>query len=217
MQVDLYQDLICPWCLIGRKRFADALAARPGLRLTIRPRPFQLNPAMPRDGMDRQTYLSAKFGGPDRASRIYAIIEETAGREGIALNLGKITRTPNTLSAHVLVDHLGHRGGDALALSQAILEGYFFHTLDIGDDAVLADIARPFGLDRRDVDAALADADAFAQVKASDARARQIGIQAVPSFVFDGRYAVSGAQEAEAFAPLLDLASVEGDLATAKS
>lgn len=215
MLVDLYQDLICPWCLIGRKRFADALAARPGLRLTVRPQPFQLNPAMPRDGMDRQTYLSAKFGGPDRASRIYAIIEETARREGLSLNLGRIERTPNTVSAHVLVQHLAAMGGDALGLSQAFLEGYFFHSLNIGNPAVLTELAAPFGLSPPAVREALADADGFAGVKASDARARQIGIQAVPSFVFDGRYAISGAQEAEAFAPLLDLASVEDDLAEA--
>lgn len=217
MLVDLYQDLICPWCLIGRKRFATAMAGRDGLTVTIRPRPFQLNPAMPRAGMDRQTYLAAKFGGPDRAARIYGIIEDTARREGLALELNRIARTPNTLAGHALVEFLVRTGGDALGLSQRLLEGYFFDLVDIGDIGVLTELTSPFGLTARETHRIAGDPECVGAVKAADARARQIGIQAVPSFVFDGRYAVSGAQEAEAFAPLLDLASVEADLETASS
>lgn len=209
MQIDVYQDLICPWCLIGRKRFGAALEARPDAPVTVVPRPFQLNPSMPQSGMDRQAYLSAKFGGPDRAARIYGMIEETASKEGIRLNLSKVQRTPNTVGAHRIVERAIRDGAPSMDLSQALLGAYFFEGEDIGVPEVLADVAEEFGYSRSETLAYLASNEDAAEVRAADAQARQIGVQAVPCFVFDRRYAVAGAQEPEAFFPMLDMASTE--------
>ena len=98
--IDVFSDPICPWCYIGKKRLDQALAARPDLPIAVRWRAFQLNPDMPRDGMDRQSYLSAKFGGADRASEVYGQIQRVGAQVGIDFQFDKIPRTPSTLNAH---------------------------------------------------------------------------------------------------------------------
>lgn len=206
MRIDIFYDLVCPWCFIGKHRLECALAERPGLRVELRWQPFQLNPAMPRQGMPRGAYLAAKFGGPERAAQIYAVVGEAAAREGLRLALERIERTPNTLDAHRLVRHVTASGGSAAAATEALFRAYFQEGRDIGDPAILAQIGGALGLDAGSVRAYLASEADTAAVAAADAAARQMGIQAVPCFVFDRRYALSGAQEPAAFFPLFDLA-----------
>ena len=205
MRLDIYQDLICPWCFIGKHRLQRALAERPRLPLQIEWIPFQLNPSIPRTGMDRRVYLASKFGGIERARHAYGIIAETAARDGLVMHLDRIKRTPNTLDAHRLVRFATSRGVAAMDAVEWLFRAYFREALDIGDRGILVDLAATMGCDPKEARAHL-DSDAgVAEVSSADAMARQIGIQAVPCFLFDRRYALSGAQDPAAFQPLFDL------------
>ena len=207
MRLEVFFDVICPWCYLGRHRLARALARRPDTALEVRWRPFQLNPGMPSAGMHREAYLSAKFGTPEKAARIYRAAAEALHRDGIPFNFAGIGRTPNTLNAHRLISWAVRQGMPAEAAIDRLFQAYFVEGADIGSPAMLADLASDIGLIAPDVRAYLEttrDADAIA---AQDGRARLLGIDAVPTFVIDRRYAISGAQEPETLLPLLDLAS----------
>jgi predicted DsbA family dithiol-disulfide isomerase len=205
MLVEIFSDLVCPWCYIGKRRLERALEERPGTILQKRWQPFELNPDLPAAGMDRMAYLAAKFGGLERARQIYGVIEETAARDGISLSFGRIRRTPNTLDAHRLV-RFAMRGTNADRLVDLLFEAYFVEGLDIGDRDVLVAKAIEAGLDGAQAARFLERDDETMAVRAIEAGARQMGIQAVPCFVFNRRYALSGAQEPATFLPLLDLA-----------
>lgn len=212
MQIDIFFDLVCPWCFIGKHRMDRALAERPSLPVDLNWQPFQLNPGMPPGGMDRRDYLSAKFGGSGRAAQIYAMVAETAERDGLTLELDAIRRTPNTLDAHRLVRFATRHGRDPAQVAEAIFQAYFQQGRDIGDRNTLADIGGEIGLDRDSVADHLASRTDINHVRSADAAARRMGIQAVPCFVFDRRYALSGAQEPDSFIPMFDLAGAEASL-----
>lgn len=208
MLIEIYSDLICPWCFLGKVRLDRALAERPGVRVDIRWMPFQLNPDLPTDGMDRELYFTAKFGGPERVRQMNAVVEQAAAREGLLLRLDRIRRIPSTLQAHRLV-RFAERFGKATDLTMALYQAYFQQGRNIGDIDMLALIAGERGLDAEEAADYLAGEADMAAVRGSDAQARQLGVQAVPCYIFDRRYALSGAQEHAAFLPMLDLARDE--------
>jgi predicted DsbA family dithiol-disulfide isomerase len=208
MILDVFSDTICPWCYIGKRRLERALEARPQRGLQIRWRAFQLNPGMPAEGMDRKAYIDAKFGGADRARAILDTVRGAGAGEGIAFAFDRIKRTPSTLQSHRLIRFAGGQERQDETL-EALFHAYFLEGRNIGDRAVLADIAEEAGLDRSEAADYLAgDADAEA-VLGEDALARRAGINGVPCFIFNGRFALSGAQEPEAFFQLFDLAREE--------
>lgn len=209
MLLEIFSDLVCPWCYIGRHRLERALAGRPHVVVERRWQPFELNPDLPAVGMDRMAYLSAKFGGVERARQIHSVIEETAARDGLPIALDRIRRTPNTFDAHRLVRLAEHKGL-ADQLTARLFRAYFVEGADIGDHEVLAAAAAEVGLERDEATRHLAEGAEADTVRGAQAVARQLGIQAVPCFVFDRRYALSGAQEPVAFLPFLDLADVKG-------
>ena len=206
MHIDIFSDPICPWCFIGKRRLRRALAARPGLRPTIRWRAFQLNPAMPADGMERQSYLAVKFGNAAEAQRLYATIGQVGAVEGIDFRFDRIRMTPNTVDAHRLVRYAQAFERDD-AVTDALFHAYFLQGRDIGDRRVLAELAQEAGLERTEAEAFLAGGDGADAVRGEDMRARQLGIEGVPCFIVDRRYAISGAQEPEAFFSLFDMVS----------
>jgi predicted DsbA family dithiol-disulfide isomerase len=207
MRLDIYSDTICPWCFVGKRRLERALAARPQPGLQVRWRAFQLNPGMAADGMDRRTYLDLKFGGSERADRIYEAVRQAGRGEGIAFAFDRIRRTPNTLASHRLLRLAS--GSRQSALVEALFTAYFLRGADLGDKRVLADIAVGVGLGRSEVEAFLDSRTETDAVLAEDAQARRQGINGVPCFVFNGRFALSGAQEPEALFQLFDLAREE--------
>lgn len=191
--LDILADPICPWCLIGKRLLENALAARPDHPFAIAWHPFQLNPDMPRQGMDRRAYLEAKFGGKAEAARIYAEIDEKARAAGLELNLAAITRTPNTLDAHRLIHWAGieHKQG---VVVDALFAAYFQDGRDIGDAGVLADIAAAAGMEGDMVARLLAsDADADT-IRDRDAHARGRGVTGVPTFIVAEHHVLIGAQ-----------------------
>jgi predicted DsbA family dithiol-disulfide isomerase len=207
MRIDVYFDTICPWCFIGKRRLERTLAVRPVLGVTIHWHPYQLNPDMPRDGLDWPTYLSLKHGSPTRARQIYDTIAHAGHSERIAFNFDAITRTPNTLDSHRLIRFADRVKSSGLVV-EALFRAYFFDGENIGEPAVLGRVARKCGLDGAAVDAYLASDTDIDEIRSEDLRARRLGIDGVPAFVIGGRYAISGAQEPEALFPLIDLATM---------
>ena len=132
MRLDIFADIICPWCWIGKRRLERALKARPQQGLTTRWRAFQLNPGMPATGMDRREYLAAKFGNDSQAKRIYDVIRAAGESEGLEFNFDKIQQTPNTLRAHRLVRLAQERGkGSQMVEAKAVAEGNFERIRDL--------------------------------------------------------------------------------------
>lgn len=204
MRVDIVSDVICPWCYIGKRRLEKALALRPEVSIDTSWRPFQLNPDIPAEGIDRRAYLAAKFGGSAHAERIYANVTEAGASVGIPFAFDRIRRTPNTRDAHRLIRYATAQ--DRVdAVVEALFQGYFTAGRDIGDRETLAEIAGEAGLDAGETAKWLASPAEVEQVLAEDRSARRLGINAVPCFIFEGQYAVSGAQEPEFFLPVFDL------------
>jgi len=204
MRIDIVADVICPWCFIGKRRLEAALAQRPAIATEITWRPFQLNPDMPAEGMSREAYLAAKFGGQAHAKRINQAVVDAGATIGIPFAFEKVERTPNTLAAHRLI-RFAQRTGRATELVDRLFAGYFIEGRDIGHIDTLASIAGDSGLDATAARDFLAGTSERAEVSADDAGARRLGINAVPCFIFDGQYAISGAQEPPFFFPVFDL------------
>ncbi|MFP4451222.1 MAG: DsbA family oxidoreductase, partial [Rhodosalinus sp.] len=146
VKLDILSDPICPWCYIGKAQLDRALEAEPDHPFQIEWHPFQLNPDMPPEGMDRRAYLEAKFGGQDGAVKVYSQIAEHAEAAGLSIDWSKIERTPNTLDAHRLIGWAGIEGCQT-AVASALFRAYFQDGRDIGDHEVLADIADARGMD----------------------------------------------------------------------
>jgi len=201
LTIDVVSDVVCPWCYIGKRRLEDALAqlreANPDLPVQVRWHPFQLNPDLPPEGKDRRQYLEQKFGGPERAKEIYARVEAAGHTVGIPFAFAAIERQPNTLDAHRLLAWAqSRREGDADALVEQLFRAYFIDGLYLGDHGVLVARAVAAGFDGDDARAFLASDSLTADVADADRRAREMGVSGVPFFIFDGKTAVSGAQEA---------------------
>ncbi|MGE0719152.1 MAG: DsbA family oxidoreductase [Alphaproteobacteria bacterium] len=201
MHIDIFSDVICPWCFIGKRRLARALAGEGDVPTTVRWRAFMLNPDMPAEGMERQTYIALKFGSAAHARRIYDTVQQAAESEGLTLALDRIRRTPSTVRAHRLI-RWATGAPESDALVEGLFRAYFQEGRNIGDPTELADIAGAAGLDRAAAAAMLAGPEGESEVVSEDRTARRIGINGVPCFIFDGQYAVSGAQEPEVFAPI---------------
>ncbi|HTS91668.1 MAG TPA: DsbA family oxidoreductase [Stellaceae bacterium] len=208
MRIDVVSDVICPWCFIGKRRLARALDQRSEVEAEIVWHPFQLNPDMPPEGMARERYIAAKFGGGQHADRIYRNVTEVGATVGIPFHFDRIKITPNTRSAHRLIRH-ATEAGSAEPVVEALFNAYFVDGRDIGDRATLSEIAGEAGLDRDAASRLLGGEDGAEQVLADDMSARRIGINAVPCFIFERKYVVSGAQEPEFFYPLFDLLKTE--------
>ena len=208
MRIDVVSDVICPWCFIGKRRLARALDQRSEVEAEIVWHPFQLNPDMPPEGMARERYIAAKFGGGQHADRIYRNVTEVGATVGIPFHFDRIKITPNTRNAHRLIRH-ATEVGSAEPVVEALFNAYFVDGRDIGDRATLSEIAGEAGLDRDAASRLLGGEDGAEQVLADDMSARRIGINAVPCFIFERKYVVSGAQEPEFFYPLFDLLKTE--------
>lgn len=205
MQIDIVSDVVCPWCYIGKRRIERAIAIGAGPAPVIRWRPFQLNPDIPAEGLEREAYLALKFGGAANARQVYADITRAGAAEGLAFAFDRIARTPNTLDAHRLI-RLAEGHGCQDAVVEGLFRRYFIDGIDIGDPEHLSAVAVEAGLDGEAVADYLASARDVEAVRAEDLKARRLGITGVPCFIVDGRYAVSGAQAPEVFLRVFEAA-----------
>lgn len=199
--VDVVSDVVCPWCYIGKRRLEAALARSERPRPEVRWHPFQLNPDIPAGGVDRRSYLEAKFGGPQRAREIYARVEE-AGREvGIPFAFERIQRQPNTLDAHRLIAWAQSTdAGRADGLVERLFRAYFTEGINIGEAEELARLAGEAGYDAAAALVHLQSDEGRAEIAVADERSKEMGIGGVPFFIFNRRLAVSGAQPPETLA-----------------
>ena len=200
LAIDIVSDVVCPWCFVGKRRLEAALklyrernpeATEPKITW----HPFQLNPDMPPEGVDRDEYVRRKFG-PERAGQVYGRITAVGREVGIPFDFAKVTRQPNTLAAHSLIA-LAIDAGKQDAVVEAFFRAFFLEGRDLTSAGTLAEIAVGAGLDAGDVKDFLGSANARAHIEAEDKQAREIGVGGVPFFIFNRRVAVSGAQAPE--------------------
>ena len=203
MTIDVISDVVCPWCYIGKKRLDAALAVRPAIKADIRWRPYQLDPSIPPEGIDRQDYLLRKFGDPQQIVAMHQRIVAQGIEDGIAFNFVGIDRSPNTFDAHRLI-----RWASEVGLGEDVVENlfdaYFVQGRDIGDHAVLRDIAEHAGMRGEGVAKLLASTEAREEVTIEILQAQQMGIQGVPCFIFASKVAVQGAHPVETLVQALD-------------
>lgn len=194
-RLDIVSDPVCPWCYIGKAHLDRALAASGARPFEIRWRPYQLNPDLPPEGMDRRAYLEAKFGGPDGARRVYGRIEAAAHAAGLEVDLGRISRAPNTRPCHRVISAATDGVQDALVAE--LFRRYFVLGEDISETKVLCAAAERAGMDGAVVARLLAGSEGEAEVEAEVEAMRAMGVTGVPTFVLDGRYVLTGAQPPE--------------------
>ncbi|MGH6945236.1 MAG: DsbA family oxidoreductase [Geminicoccaceae bacterium] len=216
IDIEVIADIACPWCHIGLARLAKARAACPARPTRVRWWPFFLNPNLPPEGMDRATYLNAKFGGRAAAARVYERIRESGRLEGIDFDFARMRRTPNTLAAHRLILHAEEQGS-AEPLIEGLFRALFQEGRDIGRHQELIDLAGAAGLARAET-ARLLKGERYArEVRALHLRAERIGVRGVPVFAIDRKHAIAGAQPPEVLSGLIDLAvraRAEGEAAS---
>ena len=200
--LNIISDPICPWCYIGKANLERALEAAPEHNIEISWQPFQLNPDMPAEGMDRREYLERKFG-KENATSFYARIEEAAGKAGLDVDFSLIKRAPNTIDPHRLIRWSRQEGRQTLVVNQ-LFHRYFRKGQDISDHGVLLDVARTAGMDEELVARLLASDADVQEVRDQDAQARKMGVTGVPTFIVDGRYAVVGAQPPSLWADVIE-------------
>jgi len=208
LSIDMISDVVCPWCFIGKRRLEQAIELRPAVSVQLRFRPYFLNPWVPREGMARDQYLTAKFGSPERYRAIAKRVAAAAAAEGLIYAVDKIARQPNTLDCHRLILWAGEIGKAGI-MKQRLMEIYFSEGGDLSDHDVLVRAAAQCGLDAETVRERLLgnrDIDAVGQEANS---AREQGIDGVPCFIFGDAIAVQGAQSPEYLAQAIDRAARE--------
>lgn len=208
ISVDMIADLACPWCYLGLVRFDEARAMRPNVTVSLRWWPYLLNPQLPKDGMDRRTYLRAKFGGDAQANEIYARIRAAGLQDGIPFDFDRITRTPNTVLAQRLVLFAQERGlGETMI--RTLFKAMFEDGIDIGKASALIRLGERVGLEPAAIES-LFDGEAHSvDIVRGHQRAQMMGVQGVPVYVVDQQHVIAGAQTAEVLAGLFDVASAE--------
>lgn len=204
--ITVVSDFICPWCWIGHRNLKEALRQAGAAALAVRYLPFELNPDLPAEGVDRKAYRSAKFGSWARSQAMDADVTRAGALAGLAFDYARVRITPNTRLAHRLMVFAQRHGsaGEAGQLHDAIFAAYFAEGRDIGKAAVLADVAASVGFDPASVVHWLDGEGGAAEVAQLEAQAAAASIRSVPTVGF-GRRALAGAQPVAAFAALLDL------------
>jgi len=206
VHIDVVSDVVCPWCYIGKRRLEGAIALTPDVAVYVNWRPYFLNPWIPREGIDRQTYLETKFGSVERYAVIAERIVAAAAMEGLVYNPDKIGRQPNTLDCHRLI--LWSRSAtDPARVKQRLMELYFAEGADLSDPKVLIQAAVDCGMEADLVRRLLASDADVDRVEADATAAKEAGIDGVPCFVFGSSVIVTGAQSPEYLASAIERTS----------
>jgi predicted DsbA family dithiol-disulfide isomerase len=202
VRLDIFSDPVCPWCYVGKANLDRALEAAPDHPFIVQWHPFQLNPDMPPEGVDKRRYLEEKFGGAARVDAIHDRLREVARAAGLPLNPDVPKRMPNTLNAHRLIHWAGIEGRQSPVVS-ALFRAYWVEGRDIGNAGVLTDIGAAAGMDRDSLVRLLASNADAEDILARDQDARSKGVNAVPTFLIAQQYVVSGAQPPDLWAQVI--------------
>jgi predicted DsbA family dithiol-disulfide isomerase len=196
-------DVICPWCYVGKRRMEKALALLDGnTSARVSWLPFELNPGMPKEGMERHEYRMRKFGSWERSLQLDAQLAQTGAEEGLTIRYDLQMRTPNTLDAHRLIRRAA-RGGSQTELVEALFRAYFSEGRDIGNPETLADIAAESGMDRSGTLSFLKTDELAGEVRQYEDVVHRAGITGVPAFVANRRPVLMGAHPPETIAAAL--------------
>ena len=208
IKVDIWSDVQCPWCYIGKRKFETAVAGFDG-EVDVEYHSFELAPDTPVDfdGTPKDYLAQRKGISPDQVDQMLERVTGIAAGVGLDYDYDHVHQT-NTVKAHELI-HYAKSQGRQLDMKERLLKAYFIDGRHVGRIEDLADLASEIGLDRAEVVRVLTDNTYLSDVKADVALAQEYGIQGVPFFVFDGKYGVSGAQEAATFANVLEQVSSE--------
>ncbi len=193
IQLDIYSDPICPWCYIGKIHLERALETLNENPFHVKWHPFQLNPEMPTNGMDRKKYLERKFGSVSSVASAYRPVIEHTENFNIDLQLDKIQITPNTMNAHRIINWAALEDCQNQIVSE-LFKAYFVNGLDLGDNTVLAKLASKYFMNEKAILRLLNSDNDLCEIIDKDRTARRMGIKAVPMFILADQYAVSGAQ-----------------------
>ena len=203
MRIDIYSDTVCPWCYLGKRRFELAVAARPQYEPRVTWRPFELNPDLPPEGVDRAAFLASRMGTPERVAEAHTELTRHGAASGIEFRFDLMERMPNTRRSHLLIAHAA-RFGRQTAVNERLMRAYFEEGCDIGDIEVLVRLGVEAGLAERESRSALVLRSGQDGVVAAERHAAVLGITGVPTFIFDGQYTISGAQEVGTLAGIFD-------------
>jgi predicted DsbA family dithiol-disulfide isomerase len=203
MRIDIYSDTICPWCYLGKRRFDLAVAARPQYEPVIAWRPFELNPDVPVEGVDRETFMAAKMPDQARLEASHVELERQGEASGIHFRFDLISRIPNTRRSHLLIAHAARRGLQS-AVKDRLMRAYFEEGVDIGELDELVRLGAEVGLSAAETRNVLILRVGQDGVVAAERHAAVLGITGVPTYIFDGQYTISGAQEVGIFARVFD-------------
>ena len=205
MTIDVFSDVVCPWCYLGMARLDRALEERPGH--AKRWRPFQLQPQMPPDGLPWRSFAERKFGSWAAAEAAFRHVEQAAQADGIPFDFARIASAPNTADAHRLLLWAHDTAGDEWPLAEQLFRGYFAEGLDLNDQDQLAARAAAAGLDPDEARTLLGSDRYRADVEGGQREASRLGVTGVPFYVLGGRYALSGAQPSAVLTGALDQAA----------
>jgi len=203
MRIDIFSDTICPWCYLGKRRFERALVQRPHLEPRITWRPFELNPDLPAEGVERAWYLANRVSDPRAFAQAQQSLIALGVTVGIGFRFDLIERIPNTRRSHLLIAHAGRLGLQS-EVKERLMRAYFEEGIDIGEVDELVRLGVEVGLAEYDTRAVFVLRLGHDAVIAAERHASSLGFNGVPTFVFDGQYSVSGAQETDVLVRVLD-------------
>ena len=206
MKAELFFDTTCPWCYLGKVRFFRALKQRPDLQVDIRWASFLLNPDMPLEGANRQSFLIRKFGGLPRVNRLTNAVMAACESEGVPIRFDRIERLPNSVHSHRFIKFAGHLGLTIPAVD-TIFTAYFRHGIDIGIIDELIELGTELGMPEAELAHYLYSDTDIGTILGDNSRAHRLGVNGVPCVVFNDRYAITGAQETHVLTRLLDVAA----------
>jgi len=192
----MFSDTICGWCYIGKERLKQALREVGGNGIKVTNLPFQLNPDMPMEGMDRIQYIKKKFGSIENAKPMYDNMILQGQQENLEIKLDKIKKTPNTVKSHLLIDYAKLNKVENEVMD-SIFESYFFKAKDIGDENVLLEIGKKHDLDIKGLEKFITQKENLQKIDKLDTIAKQMGISGVPFYIFNDKISISGAETVE--------------------
>jgi predicted DsbA family dithiol-disulfide isomerase len=216
VRVDIVSDVVCPWCFIGKRRLEKAIALNPEIPVELHWRPYFLNDWIPREGISREEYLTTKFGSAERYKGIAQRVTAAAASEGLTYASDKINRQPNTLDPHRLIRWASAKGL-AAQMKQKLMDLYFTAGADLSDRDVLAKAAGDVGLDAAEVRGWLDSDKDVADIEQEALSAKEAGIEGVPCYILDGKFAISGAQAPEYLAQAIARAATEAQGASSSA
>ena len=202
VKLDIFADPSCPWCYVGKTYLDRALEQTPDHPFTVEWHPFQLNPALPKGGVDRAAYLEGIFGSKEAAVAAHVELQKHADQAGVTFNFDAMTTTPNTLDAHRLVFWAGIEGRQTAAMS-SLLKAYWSEGRDIGSAEVLCDIANSIGLDAAVIARLLKSDSDVESILKREAHSREMGVRSVPTYIVGGQHAIAGAQPTDLWSKVI--------------